>query len=170
MDSPLLTLSAETRDLRRAFACFATGVTIVTLTNDTGVDFGMTVSSFTPLSLEPALVAWAIQKSSSVLTAVRDAPQFAINVLGDDHGELSDRFAGKGDRRLATDDYFVTKSGCPVLSDAIASFECTKYATHDVGDHLLIVGKVSGMVSKPFRSPLIFFGGQYRAIRSHPGD
>lgn len=167
MESPAISRPKEPGDLRRAFACFATGVTVVTLLDRVGDPFGMTVNSFTPLSLEPPLISWAIQKRSSALADVTDAAMFVVNILGAGHQLLSERFAGKGDRKLLLDDYFVSDCGNPVLSDAIASFECARDATYEVGDHLMIVGEVRGLGVRPLPSPLIFFGGKYRTIRQH---
>lgn len=165
MSASILTPPLDTGSLRQAFGYFATGVTIVTVASDAGEVLGITISSFTPISLDPALVAWSIQKRSSALRTVLGANHFAVNVLSEDGRHLSDRFTGRGDRSLTSSEFFTASSGCPVLHAAMVSFECDAHAFYELGDHFMILGKVSSVILRSLKSPLIFFRGQYRAIQ-----
>jgi len=154
----------DKRTLRNAFGRFATGVTVITTVDRAGVPVGLTANSFSSLSLDPALVLWSIDKGSSCIDAFKEAEGFVIHVLADDQADLSKRFA-----RLATEervqglDFKLNKRGIPVLEGSCARFECRTAATHEGGDHLILVGEVEALETSD-RDPLLFWGGQYRAL------
>lgn len=152
---------ADPRLLRDAFGRFATGVTVVTIAGPEG-PMGFTANSFSSLSLDPPLVLWAPAKSSSRFAAFATARHFAIHILADDQIDLCRRFArsaGSFDG-LAHD---TTPEGLPVLPQALARFECVQHATHEGGDHLIVVGRVLRAAFRDGR-PLIFATGNYGAF------
>jgi hypothetical protein len=83
----------DSRALRNALGRFATGVTIVTAIDMDGHPIGLTVNSFSAVSLDPALVLWCLDNSSHNLAAFRKASHFAVNILAADQQEISNRFA-----------------------------------------------------------------------------
>ena len=85
----------DPKELRRTLGTFATGVTVVTTRAVDGTSVGLTVNSFSSLSLDPPLVLWSLVSSSSSAAAFREAPHFAINILSDQQVEVSQRFASK---------------------------------------------------------------------------
>jgi len=157
-------MSIDRIELRNAFGQFATGVTVIT-TNPEGYEpLGMTVNSFSSLSLEPALLLWSIQNDSECLAAFNAADTYAVNVLADSGEELSRFYAQKGDHALREADYHLGEAGCPVLNACLTSFECAIEERVDGGDHTILIGRVLAFNAKPDLKPLVFFGGQYQSL------
>ncbi|MEH6583621.1 MAG: flavin reductase family protein [Halioglobus sp.] len=157
-------MSFDGRDMRNALGRFATGVCVITTTTDDQRALGMTANSFSSVSLEPPLVLWSLQNNSDVYDEFATPRHFAINVLAKEQQDLSNQYARKGDHLLDHDHYRVGKYGSPVIRDALVTFECELDATHAGGDHLIIVGRVLNMVSRPTGEPLLFFSGGYHEL------
>jgi len=154
----------EMKKFRQCLSKFATGVTVVTCASGDGRPYGITANSFSSVSLEPRLILWNVAKVSNSLQAFLDAKYFAINILATDQRELSSHFA-KSDHTLF-DDIEIDRSGqnVPLIPDSLACFECRTSQIHDCGDHYIIIGEVLKFRSTE-ADPLLFFNGQYAAIR-----
>jgi flavin reductase (DIM6/NTAB) family NADH-FMN oxidoreductase RutF len=150
----------ESLDLRHSLGKFATGVTVVTCEGEQG-PCGITANSFSSVSLDPPLVLWNIAKSSNSLQAFLDAENFAINVLEAGQENISHHFAQPDHTRFNGIDHTTSADAVPLLPGTIACFECRTYATHDCGDHFIIIGEIQRYRSSP-GDPLLFFGGEYR--------
>ena len=157
-------MSFDGRDMRDALGRFATGVCVITTTTDDQRALGMTANSFSSVSLDPPLVLWNLQNNSDVYEAFATPRYFAINVLAKEQQDLSNQYAKKGDHLVAPDHYRIGKYGSPVIRDALVSFECELDATHVGGDHLIVVGRVLNMQTRPSGEPLLFFSGAYREL------
>jgi flavin reductase (DIM6/NTAB) family NADH-FMN oxidoreductase RutF len=149
---------------RQALSCFATGITIVTGVTTEGHRFGLTASSFQPVSLAPPLVLYSIRKGAASVRLVKESGQFCVNVLRHGHADLAKRFAAPIADRFAGLDWHAGDLGCPVLPDAMASFECRLWATYDGGDHEIVVGEVVALRRAPDGEPLLAFRGEFRPI------
>lgn len=158
-------MTVDTRALRNAFGNFVTGVTLVTTVGADGKAIAMTANSFSSVSLDPPLVLWCIDKGSDRLGTFMDSKCFAINILAANHQELSGRFARKGQPYMDGVAYETWVTGSPVIADAAAIFDCEKFAAHDAGDHIILVGLVRKFDS-PENSgkPLVFHKGGYCAL------
>jgi flavin reductase (DIM6/NTAB) family NADH-FMN oxidoreductase RutF len=154
----------DTRSLRDAFGCFATGVTIVTARTAEGEPVGLTVNSFSSVSLEPPLLLVCPARDAGSTAVLKQTERFAVNVLGSQDKALSTRFARKGSERFGEDDWRTSEHGLPVLSRALAVFECTREALHDGGDHIVLIGRILHAVYHPLDDPLLYFRGAYRGI------
>jgi flavin reductase (DIM6/NTAB) family NADH-FMN oxidoreductase RutF len=150
-------------DLRHAMGHFATGVAVVTSVDADGEPVGTTANAIASLSLHPPLVLVCFARASNTLRAVREHGAFAINVLADDHREVSARFARAGvwddvaHRRGAT--------GAPRLHDVLASLECVVEERLPGGDHEIVVGRVLEVeTSGAGRAPLVFYRGGYASL------
>jgi flavin reductase (DIM6/NTAB) family NADH-FMN oxidoreductase RutF len=150
-------------DFRRACGRFATGVTIACVMDARGTPHGLTVNSFTSVSLDPPLVLVAVGHSASVFEAFREARFFAVNVLSAGQRALSDRFARQGENRFDGLDWHAGETGAPVVSGTLAEIECAMRYRFTAGDHDLLVGEV---VHADVRegAPLVYFGGRYRKL------
>ena len=155
----------DSRALRNAFGRFATGVCVVTASSEQSGPMGMTINSFSSVSLDPPLVMWNLQSNSECFELFTTAKQFAINILADDQIEHSRRYSRKGEHGLRPDDYRIGSNGAPVLRGALATFECDLWRNYDGGDHLLLVGRVKALHNRPTGKPLLFFSGAYRELR-----
>ena len=159
-------MNIDPRELRNALGRFATGVCVITTTRDGKAPSGMTVNSFSSVSLDPPLILWSLQKDSECFEDFSSSKQFAVNILAQQQQALSNQFAKKGEHDLPPGSYYQGRTGCVVLRDVIASFECDTDAIHDGGDHIIIVGRVKEMNSDPaYRKPLVFFSGKYRELK-----
>lgn len=155
--------TVDPRALRNALGQFATGVVVVTAAAFDGGPVGVTMSSFNSVSLDPPLVLFSVDRRAFSLPIMRAAKGFAINVLGTDQQAMSDRFARAGEDKWKDVAHAAGIHGAPVLTGALASFECVPYARHDGGDHELFLVRVVRFTVHAGK-PLLFFGGRYRSL------
>ncbi|CAD5373701.1 Flavin reductase [Rubrivivax sp. A210] len=153
----------DKRRLRTALGRFATGVTIVSCVDEGGRWVGLTVSSFSSLSLEPPLVLWSLRQESPNLAAFEAAPRFAVNVLAEAQIGLSRRFASSHDHRFGEGEWALGAHGQPVLKDAVAVFECETVTRQDAGDHRLYIGRVLAFAEHA-HAPLLYRSGHYHSL------
>ncbi len=153
----------DKRRLRTALGRFATGVTIVSTVGEDGQWAGLTVSSFSSLSLEPPLVLWSLRLESPSLAAFESSAHFAVNVLGEAQIGLSRRFASSHEHRFAEGEWALGAHGVPVLKDAVAVFECETVTRQDAGDHRLYIGRVLA-VHEHAHAPLLYRSGHYHRL------
>lgn len=154
----------DSKALRQALGRYATGVTIITCRTASGERLGLTANSFNSLSLEPPLVLWALRTASTHLADFQNAPNFAVNVLGQEHMALSNRFASPVPDRFAEGDWHEGAEGAPVLAGAAAVFECATEQQLLAGDHVLFIGRVLRFSQDAGVAPLLYQGGAYREL------
>ena len=153
------------RELRNALGRFATGVSIVTTVTQDGLAVGMTANSFSSVSLDPPLVLWSLQANSDLYDIFSRPRYFAINILPSEQQEHSSQYAKKGQHVLDAAHHYQGAHGSPLIHNALVSFECELEATHEGGDHLIIVGRVRAMHERSDGAPLIFYAGEYHELR-----
>lgn len=153
------------RDFRDAMGTFATGVCIVTCApNDKGQGpVGVTVNSFTSVSLTPPLVLWCLANDSDRFDAFHDATAFCVNILSESQKELSIRFAEDGSD-FSRVDMEVWDTGAPVFTQALATLECAVDAVHEGGDHAILVGRATRVLMRSKAAPLVYYRGCYSGI------
>lgn len=151
------------QSLRGALGRFATGVGIITCVGPDGAPVGLTVNSFTSLSLDPPLVLWSLRRRSPSVAAFAAARHFAMNVLADTQVALSRRFASPVPDKFADGDWHAGLGDAPVLAGCAAVFECETEAIHEGGDHVIFIGRVRRLADLDV-APLLFQGGQYRRM------
>ena len=155
---------SDSRTLRDALGCFATGVTVVTCFDTRQRPFGLTANSFTSVSLDPPLLLVCVHKLAASAAALTAAGHFAVNVLQTGQQPDSIRFSTRDEDRFGNSDWSPGEYGAPVLGNSLSVFECEHYAVHDGGDHHLLVGKVLKASFDPTLDPLLFFRGRYRRL------
>lgn len=155
---------ADPRTLRDALGCFATGVTVVTCLRPDGSPAGLTVNSFTSVSLEPPLLLVCLHKLAASAAALTEAPNFAVNVLQTGQQPASIRFANRDEDRFGTTPWSCGEAGAPILKDSLGVFECERFAVYDGGDHHILVGQVVKASFDSALDPLLFFRGRYRRL------
>jgi flavin reductase (DIM6/NTAB) family NADH-FMN oxidoreductase RutF len=153
---------------RRAMGSFPTGVTIVTVASDDSNMHGITVSSFSSVSLDPMLVLVCLNETSRGISLIERAGAFVVNVLSAGQQDVSRWFANRYrpvDSTMFDGVPFEPGvTGCPVLVDATASFECRLRQSHRAGDHLIMLGEVIALIHRPQLEPLIFHAGSYKSL------
>ena len=150
---------------RGALRYWASGVSIVTTARDGGIQ-GITVSSFSSLSLEPPLVLICIDRAAVSHDLIARRGAFAVNVLREDQVALADAAAGRhGPRgnRLENVAWRKAVTGAPVLDDCLAWLDCVLVDTLPGGDHTIYVGRVEATGQTTGR-PLLWFGSEYQRI------
>lgn len=146
---------------RRVLGHYPTGVCAVTAVEPDGLASGMIVGSFTSVSLDPPLVAFFPDKSSTTWPRIARAGLFCVNVLARDQQDLCRRFASKGGDKFGGLPYRLSNNGSPVLDDVIAWIDCTLDTVHEAGDHFIVLGRVSELDIARADAPLLFFRGEY---------
>lgn len=127
---------------RAAMTRFASGVTIATTVDAQGDWVGFTASAFCSLSLRPPLVLVCQARTATSYEAFMGCDRFLINILGQQHEELAHRFASKGADKFAGGEFRASRSGLPLLEDALATVGCDMHARYTGGDHVIYVGEV----------------------------
>lgn len=156
---------ADSRMLRQALGQFATGITIVTTRADSGQLVGLTVNSFSALSLDPPLILWSLRASSPSLPVFEVAPRFVINVLAEAQVDLSRRFASPQADKFDGVAFAENLWGLPLLHGACAWFECRTVSRQAAGDHCLLIAEVERFTTSD-AAPLLFHGGGYFTLGS----
>ena len=155
----------DQRDFRTALGCFPTGVCLITTLGPSGERAGLTVNSFSSVSLDPPMVLWSLSRKASSAPVFRDAEYFAINVLAAGDAEVSSHFAKSADNKFAR---FAARwspglGGAPVLGGTLASFECHSRHRYYGGDHIIVIGVVERYAYRE-AEPLVFHAGRYAAV------
>ena len=162
--------SSRSAALARAFSQFTSGVTIVTAASN-GTVSGMTASSFTSLSVSPPLILLCLGNATRTLQTVRSAGHFAVSVLAEHHTCLARGFAGVATERWAPFETHLWRggsTGTPVLQDSLAWFDCRLAATHEGGDHSIVVGEVVDFGANPQGRPLLYGNRTWRTVATTP--
>jgi flavin reductase (DIM6/NTAB) family NADH-FMN oxidoreductase RutF len=147
-------------DFRRTCASFATGVAVATVADGDGNPYGLTVNSFTSVSLKPPLILFCIDKTAGVYEVFMDATHYGINILQAGQQRLSDRFAFYAGDRFAGVDWQPGHAGVPRLQGAIAWLAASIEARWDAGDHTVLLGRVE-CAEAPGGDPLLYFRSRY---------
>ena len=154
-------------EFRRACGRFATGVTIASVLDAQGSPRGLTVSSFTSVSLDPPLILICLGHRVSAIDAFRASPHFGINVLAEDQRDLAEHFIAKGQDRFDGLNWRRGKTGVPLLPNVLAAIECAVRQRIAAGDHDVFVGEMVG-ARVAAGAPLIHFASRFQRLdRSH---
>lgn len=157
----------DPKALRRSLGTFATGVAVVTARYE-GQDFGVTVNSFTSVSLEPPLVLWCLARSSRTFDAFCAAEHFVINILALDQVAVANRFAFRTDEAFPADVPFERViADSPRLEGSSAYFACRRADVLDGGDHVILMGEILDFDSAD-RPGLVYREGAYAVAEAHP--
>jgi len=148
--------------LKQAMRIYPQGVTVVTFADGNHLG-GVTVSSFTSVSLSPPLVLVSISKGSALHDAMTRSKSFAVNFLADDQRSVSDRFAGRVPvaNRFEGLGYKKGVTGSPIIDGARAVIECKFWRTYEGGDHSIFIGEVVEARALNSKRPLVFYSQQY---------
>lgn len=150
----------DPRELRNVLGCFATGVAVVTSVGDAGKPVGMTINSFSSVSLDPPLVLWSIGLKTPSRGAYATHSSFAINIMCSESKDISLHFATPSEDKFANVDWRQGHDGVPLLNSALATLECTVEDRIISGDHEIYIGRVVRLGQKD-GDPLLFHRGKF---------
>lgn len=159
---------------KQAARRFASGVTVVTSSCE-GLAYGLTVSAFSTVSIEPMLVLVCIRTGNPLTDMISQSGRFAVSILREEQRSVSQYFASSGREPVAESDgfpeigSFVDQSGAPIVAGSLAHFDCRVHASHAAGDHMVFIGEMVGGGAES-GLPLIYFDGKYRGVRDWQAD
>jgi 3-hydroxy-9,10-secoandrosta-1,3,5(10)-triene-9,17-dione monooxygenase reductase component len=154
----------DTRLFRAVCGRFVTGVTVVTtLVDDRPA--GLTINSFTPVSLAPPLILFCLNKTSGMRKVLARTGGFAVNILAEDQEQVSRTFAGTAGPRFTDLRTHPAITGAPVLDDSLAYLDCRYVNEVDAGDHGIVIGEVVDLgVLRDDSNPLTFFRSSHARL------
>ena len=155
--------AVDEAQFRQLLGRFATGVTVITARDADGHPRGMTANSLASVSLEPPLVLVSIDHAAAMHDLLMTSPAFAINILASNQETVSRRFAQDREARFDGVGYQESPRGLFLLDGALAHLECEREATHEAGDHTILVGRVVAGTTRDSR-PLCYFRGGYASL------
>jgi 3-hydroxy-9,10-secoandrosta-1,3,5(10)-triene-9,17-dione monooxygenase reductase component len=154
-------------DLRAMLRRHVAGVAVVTTLTPDGAPIGLTVNSFTSVSLDPPLVSFCVANTASARPALERASRFAVTVLGADQAALASRFATSGVDRFAGVEWLEGTDGLPRLPGGLTWLSCVKEIEHPAGDHVIVIGRVHAAESGPADGPLLHHGGRLYGLQHY---
>jgi 3-hydroxy-9,10-secoandrosta-1,3,5(10)-triene-9,17-dione monooxygenase reductase component len=156
-----MSVATDSRTFRRVLGHYPTGVCVITATQADGKPVGMAVGSFSSVSLDPPLVAFFPDRSSTSWPKIEAAGRFCVNILAEHQERLCQAFASKAEDKFAGISHRLSARGAPILDDVVAWIDCDLHAVHEAGDHFIVLGEVHALdVERPHK-PLLFFQGGY---------
>lgn len=162
-----LDISAVSEDqFKSAMQNFTTGITVVS-TNYQGMLYGLTINSFTSVSLSPPLVLFCVNKNSNNIKGFKSSDVFAISILSEHQKLISVHFARSNVnafKKFENIDYQLGINKCPLINESICLVECHKTSEYDGGDHIIFLGKVTSVKINSNLKPLLYFAKSYKTI------
>jgi flavin reductase (DIM6/NTAB) family NADH-FMN oxidoreductase RutF len=156
-------MTLDPEQLRRAMRAWTTGVTVVTAVHD-GQQYGMTVNSFTSVSLEPPLISVTLKQATHTHDLVVKSGEFSVTILASDQGELSDRFAGKIPGILDRFEGVPTEKlalEAPLLKGGMACFNCRVVHSIPAGENTLFIAEVIAVRGEGEGNPLVYHNREF---------
>jgi flavin reductase (DIM6/NTAB) family NADH-FMN oxidoreductase RutF len=154
-------MAIEAATFRQVLGYYPTGVSAITAMGADGKPVGLIVGTFSSVSLDPPLVGFLPDKSSSTWPKIEAAGRFCVNVLASDQGEVCRQLASKVPDKFAQVEYTVSSHNLPVVSGALATIECALHSVTDAGDHYFVLGRVLQLEAVRDADPMLFFRGRY---------
>ena len=158
-------MTFDLESFRRAMRAWTTGVAIILAAHE-GESYGMTVNSFTSLSLEPPLVTVVLKNDMHIFDLVQRSRAFSINILSDSQRELAENFAGKlhGAERMTSITMKTTASGASILDDGLGWLDCRVVHTYAAGLNTLFVAEVTETGVRSAEHPLVYHNREYHQL------
>lgn len=155
----------DPQQFRRACGRFTTGITVTTVLDSKGAPHGITVNSFTSVSLTPPMIVVCLDHRSKLVEHFDHGRHFGVNVLCENQQDLSHRFSRNSADRFTGIKWYSGKTGVPLLPGALATFECTLADLKSVGDHFMLIGQVLHAAHSDGH-PLAYYGSSYRSLKN----
>ena len=164
MDTTSRQINFHSGEFRQILGTFATGVTVVTACSKTGELAGLTINSFTSVSLDPPLILWCLANSSDNLELFQTTKRFAVNILAADQKDISLHFAKRQKDKFDYLPYRTGLDGNPLLENCVSWLQCRTVAQYVAGDHTVFIGEVEQIESSG-KDALLYHQGEYTTIK-----
>jgi len=150
--------------LRAAYSCFPTGVVAICGERE-GAPIGLVASSFTTVSLDPALVSFCVQHTSETWPLLAELPRLGLSVLGAGHDAACRQLAAKKGDRFAGLGTTTSEDGAVFIDDATAHLECSLFDVLPAGDHAIVLLQVIALSARPTVAPLVFHASTFMSVQ-----
>ena len=135
--------SKKIEDFKKTLSMFSTGITIVTAVDNIGNPIGMTVNSFSSVSLNPPLILWSIDKKQPSYNFFKNSNGYVVNILSKNQLDLCNIFSSKSKSKFKNINWQRSNNGFPLIDNCLAWFDCIKWNDYPGGDHQILVGEVT---------------------------
>ncbi|MFD0633343.1 flavin reductase family protein [Catenulispora yoronensis] len=153
----------SSKELRRVFSAFPTGVTAVAALVD-GRPVGLAANSFTSVSLSPVLVSVCADLKSATWPLLRGSARLGISILAAHQEQVCRQLSSKSADRFAAVDFRATADGAVFVEGASAWLDCSIQDVFPAGDHDIIVFRVHDLDDDPAVAPLVFHSSGFRSL------
>ena len=156
----------DSESLRLAMRAWSSGVTIVT-SHMGDISHGMTVSSFTSISLVPPLLLVSLAQDTRTHALVKKSGVFAVTILSAEQQAVADRFAdplAETLYRFSSVETYTLITGAPLLRGGLAQFDCKVVSAHPMGTHTIFIGEVVAVEHTPLAQPLLYHNRGYHQL------
>jgi flavin reductase (DIM6/NTAB) family NADH-FMN oxidoreductase RutF len=164
-------MAVASEELRQAMRQWATGVTVVTSVYQ-NTRHGMTVNSFTSVSLDPPLILVSLERQTRTHRLVDQAGIFGVTILNKHQQEISDCFAGRlpeREDRFCNVETYTLATGAPFIKGGLAGLDCRVVSRYEAGTHTLFIGEVVALhipsLSVDSNEPLLYYNRAYRGLQ-----
>ena len=156
----MTTAAIDSGLFRQVLGNYPTGVAVITSVGTDGEPLALVVGTFTSVSLDPPLVGFLPTRQSYTWQLIEATGRFAANIFGADQLAECGKLAGRDDKFTGVE-WSLSPRGLPVLTNAIATIECSLHAVQDAGDHVFVTGTVEAMAVQRESDPMLFWRGRY---------
>jgi flavin reductase (DIM6/NTAB) family NADH-FMN oxidoreductase RutF len=153
----------DAMQLRSAFACFPSGLMAIGALYD-DKPHGLVASSFTSVSLEPALVSVCFGKTSGTWQVLRQLPRVGLSVLSEDHRAVASELAAKSNDKFVNVAWRSSEAGAVYVDGAGLWLECSFFQIVDAGDHDVAILEIQRVKPFPEVSPIVFHASTYTQL------
>jgi len=158
-------MSVNEHDFKQAMRLWGSGISVVAAKANDNAVRGMTVTSFTSVSVEPPQILVCLNQSADTLDAINESQAFSVNILSAGQQEISNQFAGGAsqEERFSHRQWHEGETGSPILDDTLASIECTVSQKILASTHWIIIGEVKSIDCRTGK-PLMYYDSSYRLL------
>lgn len=154
----------DTSRLREAFGMFPSGLVAVAAVVD-GLPVGLTASSFVAVSLEPPLIAFCVQHTSTTWPRLVTADRIGVSVMGEGHDTVARSLAVRSADRFGDVSYDVSDHGAVFIAGSAARFDASIHQQVVAGDHTIVLLRINTLTVQPDVNPIVFHRSQFRVLR-----
>jgi flavin reductase (DIM6/NTAB) family NADH-FMN oxidoreductase RutF len=161
-------------NFRTSMRATAASVALLTARSSDGTAFGMAVTSWGSLSMDPPSMLVAVNRTASVHAVIATSRHFCLNLMSEGHANILERFSRSDmrDKRFTDEDWEAGPKKLPVLRGALASQICTVQGTYDYGTHTIFLGRVEDVMlpdaANNNLNPLIWLNGSLASLTTKP--
>lgn len=166
MSDPIKPMPPLKVDIRNVMRHFASHVTVVTGALNTGELFGLTITAFTSVSLDPPLVLFCVRNESSATELFKKSQKFCVNILAESQRSVAEKFSLTGEAgRFIGLDYFIGKGGSPIIRGCLGYIDCRITRSLLEGDHTIFFGEAVDVQGEEKR-PLLYLNRNYAGLQN----